>query len=119
MDHCVKPCQKPCQIVCACNENILYAPVFQAVEYSCPEFSALIFTNPHAKNVFPAIQIDSNGDVHCFLHDLSFAADLVVDGIQKNHGVDGLQGPLLPLSGDGQDLVGKSWLTVLSETEIP
>ena len=86
------------QIVCAGNENILYAPVFQAVEDSCPELGALIFANPHPQDVFPAIQVDPNGDVHCFLHDLPFAADMVVDSIQKCYGVDGLQGALLPLT---------------------
>ena len=30
---------------------------------------------------------------------------MIVDGIQKYHGVDGLQRPLLPLLGDGQNLV--------------
>ena len=32
-------------------------------------------------------------------------ADMIVDGIQKYHGVDGFQRPLLPLFGDGQNLV--------------
>ena len=36
------------QIVGAGNENILYAPVFQAVEHSCPKLGALIFPDPHA-----------------------------------------------------------------------
>ena len=36
------------QNVGAGNENILYAPVFQAVEHSCPKLGALIFPDPHA-----------------------------------------------------------------------
>ena len=32
-------------------------PVFQAVEYRRPELGVLIFSNPHAQNIFPAIQI--------------------------------------------------------------
>ena len=31
---------------------------------------------------------------------------MIVDGIQKYHGVDRLQWPLLPLFDDGQDLIG-------------
>ena len=85
--------------------SLLYAPVFQAVEYSRPEFSALIFTNPHAQDIFPSVQVDSNRDIHCFLHDLPFAADMVVDGIQKYHSVNGFQGALLPFTNHRQDLV--------------
>ena len=96
------------QIVRAGDKNILYAPVFQTVEHSRPELGALVFACPHAQNIFPATQIDPNGNVHRFLHDLSFAADMVVDGIQKYHGVDGFQRPLLPLLGDGQDIVRNS-----------
>ena len=86
------------------DENILYAPVFQAVEHRCPEFGALIFTDPHTQNIFLAVQIDANGNIDRLLDDLPLAADMVVDGIQKNHGVDGLQRPLLPFFCDGQDL---------------
>ena len=96
---------KPRQIVGAGDENILYAPIFQAIEYGRPELGTLVFANPHPQDVFPAIQVDANGDVHGFLHNLSFAADMVVDGIQKHNGVDGLQRSLLPLFSNGQDLV--------------
>ena len=58
-------------------------PVFQAVEYRRPELGVLIFANPHPQNIFPAIQIDANGNIYCFLHDLPFTADMVVDGIQN------------------------------------
>ena len=94
---CIRDSIKSLQIVCAGNENILYAPIFQTIEHRCPELGALIFANPHPQDVFPAVQVDSNGNVHCFLHDLPFAADMIVDGIQKDYGVDGLQRPLLPL----------------------
>ena len=100
------------------SETIPYAPVFQAVEYSRPELGALIFSNPHAQDIFPAIQIDANGNIYCFLHDLPFTADMVVDGIQKHNGVDGLQRPLLPLFAMGR-ILSVIRLTVLSETVIP
>lgn len=61
--------------------------------------------NSHAQDIFPAIQIDTNGNVYCFLHNLPFAADVVVDGIQKHHRIDGLQRPLLSLFGDGKNLI--------------
>ena len=37
--------------------------------------------------------------------DLSFTADVVVDGVQKDHSVDRLQGTLLPFLGDGENLI--------------
>ena len=51
------------QIVCTGDENVLYASVFQAVENGSPELGALIFSNPHAQDIFPAIQIDANGNI--------------------------------------------------------
>ena len=99
---------KPRQIVGAGNENVLDTTVFQTIEDSGPKLGALIFANPHPQDVFPAIQVNSNGNVHCLLHNLPFAADMIVDGIQKYHGVDGLQRPLLPFLGDGQNLVRNS-----------
>ena len=78
------------QIIRASDENILYATVPQAVEHGRPELGALIFTYPHAQYILPAIQIDAYGNIDCFLHDLSLAADMVVDGIQKHHRIDAL-----------------------------
>jgi len=43
--------------------------------------------------------------VNCLFHDLSFAADVVVDGVQKDHSVDRLQGTLLPFLGNGENLI--------------
>lgn len=43
------------QIVRAGDENILNTPVFQAVKHRSPELSALIFTDPHTKNVLFAV----------------------------------------------------------------
>ena len=57
-------------VICVSNKNILCAPVFQAVEHSCPELGALIFANPHTQDVFPVIKIDTNSNVYRFLRDL-------------------------------------------------
>ena len=72
---------KPCEIVRADNKNVLYTAVFQTVQYDCPELDALIFADPHSQNIFPTVQVYPNGNVYCFLHDLPFAADMVVDSI--------------------------------------
>ena len=42
-------------------------------------FLALILADPHAQNIFAAVQIKADGNVYCFLYDLPFAADMVVD----------------------------------------
>lgn len=93
------------QIVRTGDENILHATVFEPIEYSSPEFGALVFTDPHAQNIFLSVQINADGNVNSFLHDLAFAANMIVDRVQKHHRVDGLQWSLLPFFRDGQDLV--------------
>ena len=74
----------------------------------CPIFGALVFTDPHAQDIFSTLQIDANGDVHCLLYNPPFTPDVEVDRIQKYHGIDTLQGPLLPLFGLRQDLIRDS-----------
>ena len=64
-----------------------------------------ICRNPHAENIFFAVQVDSYGDVDGLLHNLAFAPDMVVNGIQKYHRIDALQRPLLPFFYDGKDLI--------------
>ncbi len=53
-----------------------------------------------------------------FLHNLSLAADMVVDGIQEYHSVDGFQGGAAAILWRWA-LLSVIWLTVLSETDIP
>ena len=96
---------KPGQIIRAGDENVLNSAVFQAVEYRCPIFGAFIFTDPHAQNVLPAVQINADGDIDRFLYDLPFAADMIVDGVHENHCVDAFQRPLLPFFRGGENLV--------------
>ena len=43
------------------------------------------------------VQINTDGDIDGFLYDLSIAADMVVNRIQKNNRINGLQRSLLPL----------------------
>lgn len=89
------------QVICAGNENILHAPVPQAIEYGRPKLGALIFAYPHTQYILASVQVDTNGNVYRFLHNLSPAADMIVDGIQKYRSVNGFQRPLLPLFGNG------------------
>ena len=100
-EDCFNRCGKSGQIIRTGNENIFYAPVPQAVEHRCPEFGTLIFTDPHAQNIFFAVQIDTNGYVYGFFDDLPLTVNMIVDGIQENHCVYAFQRPLLPFFCDG------------------
>ena len=96
------------EIIRTGDENVLYAAISQAVEHICPVLGALVFAYPHTENVLPAVQIDTNGNVNCLFNDLSLAADVEMDGVQKYDRVDALQRPLLPFFCHGQDLVRDS-----------
>ena len=93
------------QIIRAGDENVLHASVFQPVEYRCPVLGTFVFSYPHPQHIFFSVQIDTQGDINCLFHDLSFAADVVVDSVQKDHSVDRLQGTLLPFLGNGENLI--------------
>lgn len=101
MDGCIETSQ----IVCTCDKNILYAPIPQAIQYGRPELCALILADSHAQNIFAAVQIKADGNVYCFLYDLPFTTDMVVNRIQKNYGIDRFQRPLLPFFCHRQDLI--------------
>src|SRR5699024_4069684 len=101
MDSCVASRT----IVSTVNENVLCTAVCQTIQYGCPELGALISAYPSPKYIFSAVQIYANGNVNGLLHVLALAADMVVNGVQEHHRIDGLQRPLLPLLGDGKDLV--------------
>ena len=87
-EHCFNRCGKSGQIIRTGNENILYTSISQPIEDGCPEFAAFIFTDPHTKNIFFAVQIDSYGDVDSLFDDLTLTPDMIVDGIQKYNRID-------------------------------
>ena len=60
---------------------------------------------PHSQNILVSVKINTDYHVNGLVDNMVFLLDLVVDSVQKYHGVDGLQRPLLPLPGNGQDLV--------------
>ena len=90
-EHCMDGCIETSQIICTCDKNILYAPIPQTIQYGRPELCALILADPHPQNIFAAIQIKADGNVYCFLYDLLFTMDMVVDCVQKNYGIDRFQ----------------------------
>ena len=111
-------CRKSGQIVCAGDEKCpSNSAVFRLL--STVVLGAFIFTDPHAQNVFPAVQINADGDIDSLLHDLSFAADMVVDGIHENpHCADALQRSLLPFFAMGR-ILSVIRLTAVSDTSTP
>ena len=67
------------------------------------------------------VQINADRDINGLLHDISLTAYMIVNRIQENNRINGLQRPLLPLF-----RYGKVWkvlsvirLTVVSETSTP
>ena len=107
-EHCIDCIGKPSQIVRTGNENVVDSTVFEAAENRRPVLGALIFSDPHAQNILTAFQINSNGDIHGLFYNLTFATDVIVDGIHENDGIGAFQGSLLPFPDDGQDLVRDS-----------
>lgn len=61
-----------------------------------------------AQHVLTAVQIDSDGDIDRFFHNLTLTANVVVDCIHEFLCIDALQGPALPLPDDGQHLIRDS-----------
>ena len=103
--NCLNCRRKATQIVRTGDKNIFNPTVAQTVQYSCPVFCAFVFTNPHAENIFVPVQINANRDIDSLLHDVSIAAHMIVDRIQKYYRVDRLQRPLLPFLCDRQNLI--------------
>ena len=104
-EHRMDGCIETSQIVCTCDKNILYAPIPQTIQYGRPKLCALILADPHAQNIFATVQIKADGNVYCFLYNLPFTTNMVVDRIQKNYGIDRFQRPLLPFFRHRQDLI--------------
>lgn len=107
-EDCLDGCRKSCQVVRTGNENVLYSTISEAVEDTGPELGALILTAPHAEDVLSPLHVDADGDVDCFLDDLPLASNMVMDGIQKDYGVETFQRPLLPFLCNRQNLVRDS-----------
>jgi hypothetical protein len=68
--------------------------VFQNLALSFSQ-DELVHLTHHAKHIFACVQVDANGDIHRFLHDLPLTTDMVVDGLQR---------PLLPFFGNRENL---------------
>ena len=65
-EHCMDGCIETIQIVCTRDKNILYAPISQTIQYGRPELCALILADPHAQNIFAAVQIKADGNVEIY-----------------------------------------------------
>ena len=88
--NCLNCRRKATQIVRTGDKNIFNPTVAQTVQYSCPVFCAFVFTNLHTENIFVPVQINVNRDIDSLLHDVSLAAHMIVDRIQKYYRVDRL-----------------------------
>ena len=94
------------EVVGTGNEDVLYAPVLQAVQYRGPVFGAFVFSYPHTEYVFMSVQVYGYRYVDGFLYYLAFASDVVVYGVEVDDCIDRFKRTLLPFSRQRQYLVG-------------
>lgn len=71
------------------DEHVLHAPVFQVCDHAQPETGPLLaVADPMPQNVLVTLQIDRQDDVNGPIFDLVILAQLVVNGIQLEDGID-------------------------------
>ena len=88
-----------------CNQNILDATVVQIGQHLQPEVRAFIFGEVKAQYLFLSIESDTQDRIDGFGNIPPILLDLVVDRIEPDKRLDGLQGTLPPLFEQGNDLV--------------
>ena len=115
-ESCMDDCVKSHEVICAADKKHTLYRCFSSHSVQLLRTWRSHFLRPHSQNIFSSVQIDPNGNVDGLLHNLAFTTNAVVDGVQKDHCIDGLQRPLLPPFGDGKNLICNP---VLSETEMP
>ena len=69
------------QIIDTRNQNIGYPTMVDAIQNRSLEFGILIFIDIHAQYIFSAFQIDTSDNIYCFLDDLSFTVDMIMNHI--------------------------------------
>ena len=85
------------ETVAAHDEGVLDAPVAELGQQAHPELGALPAggSHPQTQHVAFAVQVDAHGHVDGPVGDLA-VADLHHDGVDQQHRVDAVQGPVLP-----------------------
>jgi len=85
-----------CKVVCTGYKDVFYSAGFDVGENVKPEGGTLRFTDPHAKNLFPAILFKSDHQVDGFALDLAILPHLNNYAVHPDNIVDMIKGTLLP-----------------------
>lgn len=72
-----------CQTIHAEQKYILISTGFEFIQHIQPEFTALVFANPYAENIFPPVKIDAQNYICRFRDILMIFLDLVMNCIHK------------------------------------
>ena len=110
LDLCVRKSRfnslsKTCQTVHAEQKHILNSTSFELVQHIQPEFTALIFTNPYAENIFLSVKIDAQNYICSFRYILMIFLDFVMDCIHKHKRIYCFKRSILPSSHIGHNLL--------------
>src|SRR3989339_1474199 len=87
---------KTLEAIDAGNENILDATVSQLSHDLQPKLGALVFGNPHPKDLLDAIHGDANNQINCLVNNMAIVAGLNPDGIHIDYGINCIQRAILP-----------------------
>ena len=93
------------QSVHAEQKYIFNSTSFELVQHIQPKFTALIFANPYAENIFLTVKIDAQNYI-CSLRDiLMIFLDFVMNCIHKHKRIYSFKRSVLPCSHIGHNLL--------------
>ena len=88
------------------NQDVLDTTIEQIGEYVEPVAGAFRFRDIQAQQLFLACDVQAEDGIDRLADEAPVFLDLVVDGIQPDDGIDGLELPLLPGAKFGYELIG-------------
>jgi len=94
-----------CQTVHAEQKYILNSTGFELVQHIQPKFTALIFANPYAENIFLTVKIDAQNYIRSLRDILMIFLDLVMNYIHKHKRIYSFKRSVLPCSHIGHNLL--------------
>ena len=75
------------------DQHVLDTAILQLIHDAQPEFGAFVLLEPEAQNFLGPVGAHAECDVHSFVADQPFIADLHAQGVEENQWVGRLQRP--------------------------
>lgn len=94
-----------CQTVNAEQKYVFNPTSFELVQHIQPKFTALIFANPYAENIFLPVKIDAQNYIRSLRDILMIFLDLVMNCIHKHKRIYSFKRSILPCSHIGHNLL--------------